>query len=249
MQPVAAVQFEFLVVTEVVPSLKQSDSGNTGHHRDHSVGIGRNRRERGAIVRGCKRGPDHFVDLAALVGKGLHHPSGDLMSPGVIRCNEGDVAGTQFLVEIIAKGVANLAGRHRGSDDGRQAVPLGRRVSTSGVHDQRDPGFFADLSDRGPLMTAKGPDDEVDLVLKRQSAPLSEGLVGIACGVCNHQLDLTSSGHVVVLFPEHLHTVEHFSTWCRKRPRNRGQHTNPDGGLLRQRVHGREQGEWHSQGR
>ena len=78
--PVAAVDLLLLVHPEAEPRFEQPHPVGTDHHRDDRVGVGRDRRDRRAVVLGADRVPDDPGDLASGFRVGAHHAERDLVA-------------------------------------------------------------------------------------------------------------------------------------------------------------------------
>ena len=115
--------------------------------------------------------------------------------------------------------MTDLACRNGRAHDGRCPLPLRDVVGAGRIHHDRNAGFLAHLRYGRSFMPAQGADDEVHLLLQRQTARLSQGLVWIARGVGCHDLDLAAAGQEVGLLPIELEAVVHVLAGRCKRTR------------------------------
>ena len=180
LQPVGAVDLVLLVHAEVEPVLEQPDAVGADDGHGDAVGVGRNGVDGGAVVLRSDRIPDQACDLAAEIGERLDRAERDLVTERVVLADEGHVAQPEFLVEILAERMADLARRHRGAHHRRCPLPLGDVVGARRVHDQRHAGLAAHLRHGGTFVTAQRPDQEVHLFLEHEPARLRQCLVRIA---------------------------------------------------------------------
>src|SRR3954468_7755283 len=118
MHPVAAVDLELLVHAEAEPSPEETNPVGADHDRDHGIGCRIDRRYGRAVVLGADRIPDDLGDLAAELLECLYGTERHLVAPRIVLGDEGDVAGAQLLVEVVAERMPDLARRDGGAYHG-----------------------------------------------------------------------------------------------------------------------------------
>src|SRR5215470_2397149 len=212
--PVTAVDLELLVHAEAEPGLEQADAVGTHNDCDNGVGILRDRGDGRAVILGADWVPDDLRHLATELLVSLHDAKRYFVTPGIVLADECDIARAEFFEEIVAEGMAYLAGGYRSANHCWRPIPFRHVVGAGSIHHQRNAGLLAHLRHGRAFVSTKRSDHDLHLLLVYEATRLGNGLVRIASCISDHVFNFASACRVVDLLPEQFEAVDHVGTWC-----------------------------------